>query len=670
MSKDNVSSANQVIDGADTKPKRGITTRAIIIGFILSICHTIWVLYEEGVFHNLPYGFGYTTFILIPSILGLIFVLLIVNSVLKRLRPSAMFSPSELMVIFVMCTISTIICGGDQMQLLFPVIMSPYQTNAINSDYEKFFNYIPRWFAPQNHEVRDLYFLGTHQFWGFFRPEIIKDWALPMLFWGGLLATLVWTMFCLVSILRKQWLEREKLPFPILEIPMMMVRSETVGSFFKSPLMKIGFLITVFMLSLNYCSSMFPSIPGVRLHLTNLAGFVFQNFPLNGMNPVWVSWWPFAIGLCYLIPLDILFSCWFFYVIIRLSMLFATSQGWREPNAGFRSDQFPYFQDIAPGAWIGMFILVMWSARSHLRRIITSLFDRSVNLDDEKEPMAYRKAVLGFVIGFVILAVLLIGSGLRPHFAILFLMIYLMAVTVMTRIYAQIAVPIFELYFFNSVLLTTNLSGSNTLTYGDAGILANFHWLDRCYRNHPMGHELESITFADKQHQSMRLMTRIILLSLFSGIVIGFFTILQITYDQGGNPGAIACGRVESWSRSVNWIANPKPIQAATILKIGSSMALVFLLAFARTIWFGFPLHPIGYAFACAYSMEYIWNIVLICWFIKFIVLRYGGLRLYQKSLPFFFGLVIGDAVTQFVWTLVFCGLKVTGASPYGYPIW
>ncbi|MHB1458332.1 MAG: DUF6784 domain-containing protein [Armatimonadota bacterium] len=99
-------------------------------------------------------------------------------------------------------------------------------------------------------------------------------------------------------------------------------------------------------------------------------------------------------------------------------------------------------------------------------------------------------------------------------------------------------------------------------------------------------------------------------------------------------------------------------------------MAIVFLLAFARTIWFGFPLHPIGYAFACAYSMEYIWNIVLLCWFVKFLVLRYGGLRMYRRSMPFFFGLVIGDAVTQFIWTLIFFGLGVKGASPYGYPIW
>ncbi|MHB1458331.1 MAG: DUF6785 family protein [Armatimonadota bacterium] len=559
MRKSDISTVDTEINGSAVYSKKGITSRSVVIGLLISICHTIWVLYEEGVLGNI--AVGYTSLVLVPSILGLTFLFLILNSILKKWYSSAMFSPSELMVIFVMCTVSVTICGGDQLQLLFPVIMAPYQTNAINTDYEKFFSYLPKWFSPQNHEVRDLYFLGTHQFWGFFQPEIIKDWALPMLFWGGLLATLVWTMLCLVSIMRKQWLDREKLPFPILEIPIMMVRSETAGSLFANPLMKIGFMLTISVISLNYFSSMYPAIPGVRLHLTNLAGIMFQNIPLNGMNPVWVSWWPMAIGLCYLIPLDVLFSCWFFYVIIRLSMLFATSQGWRAPNAGFRADQFPFFQDIAPGAWIGMFIIVMWSARSHLRRIIGALFDKSTDLDDETEPMAYRKAVLGFVIGFLVLAVLLIGSGLRPHFAILFLTIYLMAITVMTRIYAQIAVPIFELYFFNSVLLTTNLSGTNSLTYADAGILANFHWLDRCYRNHPMGHELESITFANKQNENMNTMRKIVLLSLFTGIIIGLFTVLQIAYNQGGSAPGIACGRVESWSRSVNWIANPSPFK-------------------------------------------------------------------------------------------------------------
>ncbi len=662
--------SNKVKDTIAVTPKRGITPRSIILGFIISVCHTVWLLFEEGVLGNLPNGFGYTTFILIPSVIGLIFTLLMVNSILKRIKPSIMLSPSELMVIFVMCTLSAAICGGDMLQFLFPVVMGPYQYGGINTDYEKFFAYIPDWFAPKDAEVRKLYFLGTHDIWAFFRPEIFKKWIAPIIFWSSFLTALVWTMYCLVSILRKQWIDREKLPFPILEIPTVMVRSETSGSLFKNPLMKIGFTITFSIISLNYLSSLYPSIPGVRLHLTNLAGVVFQNFPLNGMNPVWVCWWPFAIGLCYLIPLDILFSCWFFYVAIRLSMLFATAQGWREPNAGFRADQYPFFQDIAPGAWIGMFIIVMWSARSHFKQIFNALFDRSIWLDDEKEPMPYRVSTVGLMVGLIVLIGMLLVSGLRPLFAILFILIYIMAVTVMTRIYAQIAVPIFELYFFSAVKLTTNFTGTNSLTYADAGILANFHWLDRCYRPHPMGHELESVTFADRQGQSMRLMSKIVMLSLVSGLVIGLIVVLQIAYYQGGSIPGIFTGRIESWNRSVNWIANPKPVDPITMVKMGCSMCIVFLLAFARSIWFGFPLHPIGYAFACAYSMEYIWNIVFVTWLIKFIVLRYGGLNMYRKTLPFFYGIVIGDGVTQFVWTLAFCAFGVKGTSPYGIAMW
>ena len=88
------------------------------------------------------------------------------------------------------------------------------------------------------------------------------------------------------------------------------------------------------------------------------------------------------------------------------------------------------------------------------------------------------------------------------------------------------------------------------------------------------------------------------------------------------------------------------------------------MLALARNVWFAFPLHPVGYAFACSYAMEYIWNIMLVTWLIKTIVIHYGGLRLYRQSLPLFFGIVVGDAVTQVAWALISTALGVR-VSPY-----
>jgi hypothetical protein len=158
------------------------------------------------------------------------------------------------------------------------------------------------------------------------------------------------------------------------------------------------------------------------------------------------------------------------------------------------------------------------------------------------------------------------------------------------------------------------------------------------------------------------------MLTLALGIIIGLLTVLQIMYDRGSQSIAENIARAEAWGRLSNWIANPKPIQFSDLGKIGASTAIVFLLAGARSIWFGFPLHPIGYGFAVGYAMEYIWNIVLVTWLIKVLVLRYGGLRLYRQSLPLFFGIVLGDAVTQFVWSIAFGLLGIKGAMPYGHP--
>ena len=48
-----------------------------------------------------------------------------------------------------------------------------------------------------------------------------------------------------------------------------------------------------------------------------------------------------------------------------------------------------------------------------------------------------------------------------------------------------------------------------------------------------------------------------------------------------------------------------------------------------------------------------LWPSIFIAWLLKLLLLRYGGLRAYNKALPFFFGLILGDCVIGGVWALV-----------------
>ncbi|MAE17607.1 hypothetical protein CMK12_01470 [Candidatus Poribacteria bacterium] len=53
--------------------------------------------------------------------------------------------------------------------------------------------------------------------------------------------TLIWVIVCLDLLLRKQWIERERLSYPIAKFPLEIARSD--GGFFRSRMMWLGFAI-------------------------------------------------------------------------------------------------------------------------------------------------------------------------------------------------------------------------------------------------------------------------------------------------------------------------------------------------------------------------------------------------------------------------------------------
>ena len=65
------------------------------------------------------------------------------------------------------------------------------------------------------------------------------------------------------------------------------------------------------------------------------------------------------------------------------------------------------------------------------------------------------------------------------------------------------------------------------------------------------------------------------------------------------------------------------------------------------------PLHPIGFIVSTNWVMNNIWFTVLLAWLIKSCVLKYGGPRIYQKTVPFFMGLTLGHFIAGGFWLLV-----------------
>ena len=59
-----------------------------------------------------------------------------------------------------------------------------------------------------------------------------------------------------------------------------------------------------------------------------------------------------------------------------------------------------------------------------------------------------------------------------------------------------------------------------------------------------------------------------------------------------------------------------------------------------RFVWW--PLHPIGYTAPYTSAFRKAFLSIFLAWLCKWLVIKLGGILLYRKSLPLFYGMLIG----------------------------
>jgi hypothetical protein len=89
-------------------------------------------------------------------------------------------------------------------------------------------------------------------------------WVVPLLAWSSLILATYAMLGCLSVMLRAQWGEREHLAFPLLRLPLEMTAdvddkgARAVGSFFRNPLMWVGFILAALVQGINGARNLFP----------------------------------------------------------------------------------------------------------------------------------------------------------------------------------------------------------------------------------------------------------------------------------------------------------------------------------------------------------------------------------------------------------------------------
>ena len=285
-----------------------ITGRAIIAALILSVANDIWIVHLE----LLRFNFA-TTAVPFYNCLFTLLVATAINMLVRKLRPSLAFSRIELLTIYVMVSISSAIISRNMLQILTGVMGHAYFFQTPENGWGALFmNTLPGWLTVHSAGSLKNFYTGRSTL---YTPANFVPWVVPVLAWSFFVGVLLTTLLCLNSILRKQWIEAERLTFPIIMLPLEM--TEESGALFKNRLMWLGFAISgglTLLAGLNY---IFPSVPHLQITRHNLSQYITTP-PWDAMGNIPMGFYFWAIGLSYLMPLDLSFSCWVFFWVVKL----------------------------------------------------------------------------------------------------------------------------------------------------------------------------------------------------------------------------------------------------------------------------------------------------------------------------------------------------------------
>ena len=318
-------------------------------------------------------------------------------------------------------------------QFMIPCLLGStyYATQENNWDFH-YNQFIPQWMIPRGENVARYFFEGLPD--GGAIPW--EAWAGPLGLWYAFFLALAFAMICSMVILRRQWVDREKLVYPLVQVPMEMIEKEPGGiigrSFFTNKVMWAGFAVSFILISVNGLHSYYPSFPQLS-RTANLP--LFGNTSLNfWFSPPWT-------GFFYFVNLDITASIWIFYVFTTLQRAIFNTVGLQSTQ---RIDFYsidPYLAHQGMGSMIVFVLVGLWVARGHLKDVLAKAWRGSDEIDDSGEIISYRQAVFGLFAGLLLVAFWLSGIGLPFPAALLFVFGAMVLFMGLTRVVAEGGIP-------------------------------------------------------------------------------------------------------------------------------------------------------------------------------------------------------------------------------------
>ncbi len=671
-----------------TARRPAMNLRSVTLGLLGVILICAFTPYNDYVLNNtflvgnnLPLG---------VTMLVFLFTLAI-NGPLSKWRPRLAFSSGEIAVAFMMTLIACALPSSGLMRALPASLVVPFNEAGADDRYWQLLRSLnlPRWLFPHftraqpwtDPVVQGFVTRGTPMY---------SAWIVPILAWSVFTFALYGALGCLMTIVRRQWFENERLPFPLAQIQLSLVDQPSPGNWRNELMRRRSFWIAFFAIFL--------------LHIWNgLARYFPQHFP-----EIWVWYdisrlltdqpWTFAdpklksatiyfsvIGATYFVTSSVAFSLWFFFILNNLARFAKGSLTGEPDNFGAVDEHL--------GGLVAFAMTILYVGRRHWRLVIAQAFRGHREGEPRDRYLPHAFAFWGMIASVAIMIGFLWLAGMTWSGAIVTVLIVLTGFLIITRIIAETGLVHgqIRLSFVRPWTLIASYAKAGpwlhpvpTKTFFLGTMIESQHYDFRevmsVYQTHGMKVADQTIfpssnedADAPADRRTGKKLIALLALALIVGYFTSFYSMLWTEYHYAftkdtnaklvNEHGALNLPRGKLVMYPQSYDEGSYYLRHEQLTHVGIGFGITALLGFLRLRYTWWPLHPIGFLMISTFPGAQLWLSIFLGWLAKTLIVKFAGARGYSAAKPFFIGLIVGESAAAGFWLLM--GIML---SSLGYP--
>lgn len=657
----------------------GMTRRSILLGLFGAAFVCGFTYFNDAVMRQTFFVGNHMPFSVYG---GLVVFLLVGKPLLGRISRRLVLSSQELAVILTLTLASCCIPGSALLRIFTPTLILPHRFAKTDPAWEnaKIVELAPSEMladvSRNENVVLDGFVLGLGEGGKHISPTRVPwyAWIRTFAFWVPLIVTFWVALIALAVVVHPQWSRHDLLPYPIAAFARSLLEPDPHDgvSVFRKRAFWIGLIVIVLIHLINYLHVWFPDKVFQIKTWLDLAplGKLFPNFSRGGGGGL-LAWhnriFPTAIAVAFFLPSDVSFSAGIspllFFTLAGILAKYGISfvgGGYFQPNPS----RFLNF-----GAFVGVFLVILYTGRYYYTQVISRAFGLSRTQQVEESSVWAMRI---FLLAMAIFVVQLTVVGLDWHVAVLFCLGSVVFFLVMGRVIAETGIFFFQPQWFPCIILM-GLFGPQALGLRNLLIVSLVTVLIVTDgRETLMSYMVNSLKLVESVRLQVGKVAPFGVVALLVGLGVGLPLVLYLQYDLGANMtdgwGCNAAPRFafEETVRIRQRLVAQDTLEASdaltglgrlaeikpdnTLLGVGLlGCALAVGFAFCRIRFAKWPLHPVVLLIGTSWAGCQFCYSLLIGWFLKLVIVKYGGVQYYRRVQILMFGVIAGDMLGGFL---------------------